>query len=64
VLAALPGIRTSEAFNQCLPRARDMARLGALRFPLGAAIDPAELTPVYLRDKVALTSAERAAQSH
>jgi tRNA threonylcarbamoyladenosine biosynthesis protein TsaB len=62
-LTTLPGIRTNEAFNQCLPQAREMARLGALRFPLGAAMDPAHLTPLYLRDKVALTTAERAAQS-
>jgi tRNA threonylcarbamoyladenosine biosynthesis protein TsaB len=63
-LAALPGIRSSDEFKRCLPQAREMARLGALRFPLGAALDPAHLTPLYLRDKVALTSAERAARSH
>jgi tRNA threonylcarbamoyladenosine biosynthesis protein TsaB len=62
-LRELPGIRTDEALNQCLPQAREMARLGALRFPLGAAMDPAHLTPLYLRNKVALTTAERAARS-
>jgi tRNA threonylcarbamoyladenosine biosynthesis protein TsaB len=62
-LKALPGIRSNEAFSQCLPQAREMARLAGLRFPLGAAMDPAHLTPLYLRDKVALTTAERAAQS-
>jgi tRNA threonylcarbamoyladenosine biosynthesis protein TsaB len=62
-LAALPGMRLDPADRQSLPQAREMARLGALRFPLGAAVDPALLNPLYLRDKVALTTAERAAQS-
>ena len=42
-----------------LPDARDFARLGALRFALGEACDAAEVRPLYLRDKVALTEAER-----
>jgi tRNA threonylcarbamoyladenosine biosynthesis protein TsaB len=62
-LALLPGMRLDAAFSQALPQAREMARLGALRFPLGAAVDPAQLQPLYLRDNVALTTAERAAQS-
>jgi len=37
-----------------------MARLGAIRLKLGEGRDPADLVPVYLRDKVALTEAERA----
>jgi tRNA threonylcarbamoyladenosine biosynthesis protein TsaB len=63
-LGQLPGVRVIDAFKQALPQAREMARLGALRLNLGAALDPAQLTPLYLRDKVALTTAERAAQSH
>lgn len=43
-----------------LPNAREIARLGALRLAAGAAVDPVELTPLYLRDKVAFTEAERA----
>jgi tRNA threonylcarbamoyladenosine biosynthesis protein TsaB len=62
-LAALPGLTVDAACSRALPQAREMARLGALRFPLGAAADPALLNPLYLRDKVALTTAERAAQS-
>jgi tRNA threonylcarbamoyladenosine biosynthesis protein TsaB len=62
-LAALPGMRLDAALSRALPQAREMARLGALRFALGAAVDPAQLNPLYLRDKVALTIAERAAQS-
>jgi tRNA threonylcarbamoyladenosine biosynthesis protein TsaB len=43
-----------------LPDAKDMARLGAIRLSQGEGRDPANLIPVYLRDKVALTEAERA----
>jgi tRNA threonylcarbamoyladenosine biosynthesis protein TsaB len=63
-LGQLPGVRVSAAFAQALPQAREMGRLGALRLKLGGGLDPAQLTPLYLRDKVALTTAERAAQSH
>jgi tRNA threonylcarbamoyladenosine biosynthesis protein TsaB len=38
-----------------------MARLGAIRLAAGEGLDPAELAPMYLRDKVALTEAERIA---
>jgi tRNA threonylcarbamoyladenosine biosynthesis protein TsaB len=57
-LAALAGLEVVSA--RALPDARDMARLGAVRLIAGEGIDPADLTPVYLRDKVALTEAERA----
>ncbi len=43
-----------------LPRAREVARLGSLRLALGLGRDPAELQPLYLRDRVARTEAERA----
>jgi tRNA threonylcarbamoyladenosine biosynthesis protein TsaB len=59
-LQALPGLVLPPAASHALPDARDMARLGALRFAAGEGIDPADLTPVYVRDKVALTEAERA----
>ena len=36
-----------------------MARLGALRLAAGEGLDPADLKPQYVRDKVALTEAER-----
>jgi tRNA threonylcarbamoyladenosine biosynthesis protein TsaB len=44
-----------------LPNAADMARLGALRFAAGQGQSPADLKPEYVRDKVALTEAERRA---
>jgi hypothetical protein len=36
-----------------------MAALGALRLEAGAGLDPADLDPLYVRNKVALTEAER-----
>jgi tRNA A37 threonylcarbamoyladenosine modification protein TsaB len=59
-LARIPGveIRAEDALR--LPHAADLAALGALRAAAGEAVDPADLSPVYLRDKVALTEAERA----
>jgi hypothetical protein len=36
-------------------------RLGALRLEAGEGLDPAALKPHYVRDKVALTEAERRA---
>ena len=62
-LATLPGVTTDAARSAALPNAREIARLGALRLQTGAALDAADLTPLYLRDKVAFTEAERAAQS-
>jgi len=61
-LAALPGLILESNDAQALPNAREFARLGALRLGLGEGIDPAQLSPLYLRDKVALTEAERAAK--
>jgi tRNA threonylcarbamoyladenosine biosynthesis protein TsaB len=61
-LAAVAGVNTDEESRRALPNAREMARLGALRLQAGATLDPADLTPLYLRDKVALTEAERAAK--
>jgi len=63
VLATLPGLTTDAARSAALPNAREIARLGALRLKVGGALDPADLKPLYLRDKVAFTEAERAAPS-
>ena len=62
-LALIPGVELGSAQAQALPNAREIAQLGAQRFAAGAGIDPADLTPLYLRDKVALTEAERAQSS-
>ncbi|MGB6308690.1 MAG: tRNA (adenosine(37)-N6)-threonylcarbamoyltransferase complex dimerization subunit type 1 TsaB [Steroidobacteraceae bacterium] len=58
-LAALPGLAFDPKDGEALPDAREFARLGALRLGRGEGIDPAGLSPLYLRDKVALTEAER-----
>lgn len=59
-LAALPDIVLDERAGDALPNARAMARLGIMRLAAGEGIDPTALEPVYLRDRVALTEAERA----
>ena len=61
-LAARLGVEIDEPRSRALPNAREIARLGALRLRIGLGLDPAELQPLYLRDKVALTEAERAAK--
>ncbi len=61
-LLALPGVTVQADAACALPNAREIACLGTLRLGLGEGIDPAELQPLYLRDKVALTEAERAAK--
>jgi tRNA threonylcarbamoyladenosine biosynthesis protein TsaB len=60
VLRAIAGLELPAGAADALPDAKDMARLGAIRFGMGEGRDPADLIPVYLRDKVALTEAERA----
>jgi tRNA threonylcarbamoyladenosine biosynthesis protein TsaB len=60
MLGSLPGLILEPEDCRALPNAREFARLGALRLGLGEGGDPAALTPLYLRDKVALTEAERA----
>ncbi len=45
-----------------VPRASAVARLAALRFARGEAVDAALAAPLYVRDKVALTTAERLAR--
>jgi tRNA threonylcarbamoyladenosine biosynthesis protein TsaB len=62
-LAKIPGVEISSRDSLALPNAREFAHLGALRLADGGGLDPADLKPLYLRDKVALTEAERAAQS-
>jgi tRNA threonylcarbamoyladenosine biosynthesis protein TsaB len=60
-LQSLTGLTLAPGALAALPDARDMVRLGALRFQAGWARDPADLTPLYVRDRVALTEVERAA---
>jgi tRNA threonylcarbamoyladenosine biosynthesis protein TsaB len=46
---------------KAVPQAAAVARLAAVEFEQGRAVDAAQALPLYLRDKVALTTRERAA---
>jgi tRNA threonylcarbamoyladenosine biosynthesis protein TsaB len=46
-------------FEGDLPRAGAVARLATRRFARGAAVAAEDAAPLYLRDKVALTTEER-----
>jgi tRNA threonylcarbamoyladenosine biosynthesis protein TsaB len=61
-LAERLGVQLDEQGSRALPNAREIALLGARRLNAGGGLDPADLQPLYLRDKVALTEAERAAK--
>jgi tRNA threonylcarbamoyladenosine biosynthesis protein TsaB len=50
-------------FEGDLPRAGAVARIAARRFTRGAAVAAEQAAPLYLRDKVALTTEERRARS-
>ena len=60
--ARLPG-EPVWAKGDAFPQARDVARLALPRFEAGDVLPPERALPVYLRDKVALTVAERQAKS-
>ena len=64
--AAAFGDRLPLAGAACWPEAADRARallqLAEVAWQQGRGTDPAEALPLYLRDKVALTTAERQAQ--
>lgn len=45
--------------QDAFPHARDIAALAAVEFAAGRAVPAAEAAPVYIRNKVALTMAER-----
>lgn len=56
----LPGF--SRLRDDVAPTAAAVARLAAPRFARGEGVDAAEAVPLYVRDKVALTTAERLAR--
>jgi tRNA threonylcarbamoyladenosine biosynthesis protein TsaB len=58
-LLNLPGLKCDPGDQRALPDARAMAHLGAVRLGAGEGVDPGALTPLYLRDNVALTEAQR-----
>lgn len=59
-LAGRLGLAVADGDERALPDARWIARLAAARLGQpGAAVDPAALNPLYVRDTVARTEAER-----
>jgi tRNA threonylcarbamoyladenosine biosynthesis protein TsaB len=58
-LAALAQLDLEPRARMALPSARAIASLGALRLAQGGGVDPADLQPLYVRDNVALTEAQR-----
>jgi tRNA threonylcarbamoyladenosine biosynthesis protein TsaB len=59
-LKVLPNLTLAMAADQALPRARDMLRIAAPRLLAGEGLDAAAIEPLYLRNNVALTEAQRA----
>ncbi len=51
------------ALPQILPHATQIARLGGILFAAGKTVNARDAQPLYLRNKVALTTAERAARA-
>lgn len=63
-LAQIPRLVLAAADAGALPQAAQMVRIALIRAKLGEWIEPAQLQPLYLRDKVARTEQERAAESN
>lgn len=61
-LSARYGTQLCAVDAQAVPQAAAVARLAAAEFARGNAVDAALALPLYLRDKVALTTRERAAK--
>lgn len=61
VLEAAYGARMTGADDSAVPQAAAVAVLGVARFARGEGVDAAQALPLYLRDKVALTTREREA---
>jgi len=55
--------RTVVTHGDALPHAEHLVRMAASALARGEAIDAADIRPVYLRNEVALTTAQRATQS-
>lgn len=61
VLQTRLGARLSGSCGTAVPRAAEIARLAARQMSDGDWVHPAQAAPLYVRDKVALTTAERLA---
>ncbi|MDH2915430.1 MAG: tRNA (adenosine(37)-N6)-threonylcarbamoyltransferase complex dimerization subunit type 1 TsaB [Gallionella sp.] len=61
-LHARYGAQLSGMEEKAVPQASAVVRIGAREFAKGAAVDAALALPLYLRDKIALKTSERAAK--
>lgn len=59
--AQLPVAVQAAPYVQCLPTARALLRLAPALMAAGGLVDPEDALPLYIRDKVAQTTAEREA---
>lgn len=62
--AQLPAAVQAAPYVQCLPTARALLRLAPSLIAGGGLVDPENALPLYIRDKVAQTTAERQAQAN
>ena len=53
----------TETWTQIMPHAAHIARLAQAELAAGRSVPPYEAQPIYLRNKVALTTAERQAKA-
>ena len=63
VFAPLAAQRNGPVFPDVVPEARTMVDLARAALARGESLDPADAAPVYLRDRVALTTIERRARA-
>ena len=63
VFPALALRRGGMVFAAVVPEARSIIALANIAFARGELLDPADAAPVYLRDRVALTTVERQARA-
>ena len=61
--AQLPAAVQAAPYVECLPTARALLRMAPSLIAAGGLIDPEDALPLYIRDKVAQTTAERQAQA-
>jgi tRNA threonylcarbamoyladenosine biosynthesis protein TsaB len=57
--SAFAAVAPAGALADIAPHARELVRLGAVALAAGQAVDAAAAQPLYLRNKIAYTSAER-----
>lgn len=56
---SLPGYGQLRRLTDCMPHAAQVAKLAAAAYDAGVRLSPEQAQPLYLRNKIALTTAER-----